>query len=266
VSEQPPDPAWRKLEPPLELTGNDQGTNLAIAAVNAFNLTAAATAPLFIFPRLELGGPLAWTLLVWVPLVFSTLFFGIPLFRKWSVARDNRRRAEGNLRKVLLASVFRTSLVPDGAQPLTVARATQEAAQALGKPVQSNEVEREVLELTADWDAAVAAGESGPEYRFHDVRAKVLAAEETRRALALETREVGGIVFSSRDTALQESERAGAAFDRELAGGGRGALPDGDPTRALSRYAPSDARAAYVDDFELVAFDEELRRGKPSRR
>jgi hypothetical protein len=30
----------------------------------------------------------------------------------------------------------------------------------------------------------------------------------------------------------------------------------------LARYAPSDARVAYVDDFELVAFDEEMRRGK----
>jgi hypothetical protein len=260
VSEKAPDPAWRRLEPPLELTGNSTGTNFAIGAVNAFNLTAAATAPFFIFPRLGLGGPLAWIGLVWVPLVFSTSFFAIPLLRRWSVARENRKRKEGNLRKLLLSSVFKTSLVPDGAQPLTPADAAEDAANALAlrsgsKAIDPRKVEAELLRLTADWDASVSSGSGGQaEYRFHDVRKEFLAAEQMRSTLALEQREVGQIVYSSGDSAIQESEREGAAFDRELA---RGA---GDPARALARYAATDSRAAYVDDFELVAFDDELKR------
>lgn len=267
VTEQAPDPAWRRLEPPREVTGNTTGTNLAIGAVNAFNLTAAATAPFFIFPRLGLGGTAAWALLVWVPLVFSASFFTIPILRRWSVTRDNRQRAESNLRKVLLSSVYRTSLVGDGAQSLTAASAGQDASKALGRPVDPKKVDDELLRLTADWDASVTSGAGGQtEYRFEDVRKDFLAAEEMRRALALETREVGEIVYSSRDDALQESERAGAAFDRELARGKPPALAPDDSARALARYAPSDARVAYVDDFELVAFDEEMRRGKAVNR
>jgi hypothetical protein len=63
----------------------------------------------------------------------------------------------------------------------------------------------------------------------------------------------------------QEADREGAAFDRALAA----ASSSGDQAAALARYAPSDARVAYVDDFELVAFDEELgnrRRGEQIRK
>jgi hypothetical protein len=265
VTEQPPDPAWRRLEPPREVTGNSPGANLAIGAVNAFNLIAAATAPLFIFPRLALGGTAAWIGLVWVPLVFSSAFFGIPLLRKLGVARENRRREESNLRKVLLSSVFRTSLVGDGAQPLTASTAGQEAGKALGRNVDPKKVDAELLRLTADWDATVEAGGSGQaEYRFDEVRSDFLAAEEMRRALALETRQVGEIVYSSADSVPEESNRAAAVFDRELAGGA--VSPGSDPAHALSRYAPTDARVAYVDDFELVAFDEEMRRGRSAKR
>lgn len=266
VSEQAPDPAWRRLEPPLELTGNDRGTNLAIGFVNAFNLTAAATAPLFIFPRLGLGGPAAWVGLVWVPLVFSSMFFGIPLFRKWSVARENGRRAQDNLRKVLLSSVYRTSVVPDGAQPLTAEMAGQEVSKALGqkgalpsgaaRSLSQRDVEAQLLQLTADWDAAVEAGGAGRvEYRFPEIRKELLAGEQARNALALEKKEVGEIVYSSGDSTKQAEEREAAAFDRELASGAPASAGD---AAALARYAPSDSRVAYVDDFELVAFDQEL--------
>ena len=259
VSEKAPDPAWRRLETAVPVTGNSAGTDVAIGAVNTFNLAAAATAPLFIFPRLGLGGVAAWTGLVWVPLVFSTMFFAIPLMRWIGVKRENRVRAERNLRKVLLSHVYRASLVGDGAQPVTVAAATADAAGLSKKQVSAHDVEAELVRLTADWDATVSVAANGQtEYRFEQIRAEFQGADEVRRQLALESREVGEIVYSSADTPVESSQRDARSFDRELAAAAADALPGSE--RALGRYLPPADRVAYVDDFELVAFDEEVKR------
>ena len=59
-------------------------------------------------------------------------------------------------------------------------------------------------------------------------------------------------------TPTEESQRDARAFDRQLAEGAtRPALEAGD---TLAGYLPSTERIGYIDDFELVAFDEELKR------
>jgi hypothetical protein len=258
VADQPPDPAWRRLEPPLEVSGNSHGTNLAIGSVNAFNLVAAATAPLFIFPRLGFGGPVAWVGLVWVPLVFSTLFFAIPFFRRIGVHRENSARRERNLRKVMLAHVYSASLVGDGAQSVTAGSAATSVAKLTQKPLRPADVEAELTRLTADWDADVSSAPDGTlEYRFEAIRQEFQGAEEVRRALALEAREVGEIVYSSADSSVEDSQRDARSFDRELS------APKPQPSIAdgrLARYLPASTGVAYLDDFELVAFDEDLKR------
>jgi hypothetical protein len=243
------------------VTGNGAGTDFAIGAVNAFNLGAAATAPLFIFPRLGLSGAAAWLGLVWVPLVFSTLFFGVPLLRWAGVKRENRVREQRNLRKVLLSHVFRASLVGDGAQAVTVEGARAAAAGLAKKQPSPREVEAELVRLTADWDATVSAGEGGrAEYRFDQIRAEFQGAEEVRRQLSLESRQVGEIVYSSADSSVESSERDARAFDRELAGAAAASDSHLGAGASLRQYLPPADRVAYVDDFELVAFDEEVKR------
>ena len=256
VSERAPDPAWRRLEPRLPLTGNARGTDLLIAGVNAFNLLAAASAPWTIFPRLGLGGPLAWTGLVWVPLAFSTLFFGIPLLRLVGVRVENARRDRENRRKVLLSPVFAASLVGDGAQPLGAHQAAARVAEALGRGLEPAAVEKDLVRLVAEFDGEITPAPDGTAtYRFDELRRQFRAAEETRRALALETREVGEIVYSSADSPQESSERDLSAFDRELARGSTGAVG-----ADLERWLPATDRVAYVDDFEVVAFEEEMLR------
>ena len=56
VREQLPDPAWRRLEPPLALTGNGRGTDALVGSINGFNMLAAASAPWIIFPKTRTGG------------------------------------------------------------------------------------------------------------------------------------------------------------------------------------------------------------------
>jgi hypothetical protein len=262
VREREPDPAWRRLEPAESITGNDGKANAIIGGMNGFNMVAAATAPLFIFPELGLGGPVAWVGLVWVPLLFSASFFAIPLVRSLGVRARNRKRARRNLRKLVLGKVFQASLVGDGAQPLSVTEA-REHVKALaprisreedGAPVRASGtgVEAELQALLAEFDGEVQEGSEGNvTYRFPAILEKFRGSERMRRRLALQEQEVGAIVYASDDTPEEGDQRELEAFDREM-----------ERERALEAYVQAPDRVDILDDFELVAFEEEMKRGQ----
>ena len=242
VSAREPDPAWRRLEYPKTLTGNTKRTDAIIAGLNGFNLLAAASAPWLIFPQLGIGGTAGYVGLVAIPLVFSLLFFAVPLLRAARVARENAARAARNIRKVLLGFVYRASLTGDGITApdaaVHVGRTLKRATMAPGA------VEGELQRLAAEWDAEIQPDPSGSiEFRFPEIRQQFGAAEEMRRALALEEKTVGAIVYSSGDSPEEAGRRELAAFDREL-----------------NKYVPAPEEVGYVDDFEMIEFDEELAR------
>jgi hypothetical protein len=276
VVETEPDPAWRRLEPKKNVTGNQATSNLLIGGINAFNLVAAATAPYFIFPRLGLGGELAWIGLVWVPLAFSTLFFGIPLARSLAVRMQNGRRALKNLRKVLVGQVMEASLRKEGDGSITVGGALErtratlmtgfdprralgsgrsavrvgedEAASLPETELGPSSVEAQLQEFLAEFDGEVTEGPDGTvAYRFPEILRQFRGAELMRRSLALEAQRVGEIVYSSDETEEESNDREAQAFDRELERG-----------RDLERYLQAPDRVAVLDDFELVAFEEEM--------
>jgi len=250
-----------------------------VAGINSFNLVAAATAPWFIFPRLGLAGDLAWIGLVWVPLLYSFLFFAVPALRSLSVRKRNRLRRERNLRKVILGYLFRASLVGDGAQWVSVAGTREHVRAALPKAGGGSAGSRLALERVADGGALLSSETGGngfleaelqallaefdgeveenPEgtvrYRFSSILTQFRGAETVRRRLSLEAQEVGDIVFASDQTEEEGNERDLAAFDREL-----------KRPEELTRYLGAPERVAYMDEFELVAFDEEIRRGRTS--
>jgi hypothetical protein len=247
---RPPKPAWQRLEYPRELTGNTSGANAAVIGMNAFTLTAAATAPWFIFPRLGLGGTAAFVGLVLVPVVFSVLFFAGPLIRMAGVAFENRRRNARNVRRVLLGLVYERSL--EGAKPIVA----DEAHYLVKSRLKDQNVTRGVVEsvlhrLATELDADVAPDEDGTlQFSFPAVRKQFVASETVRHKLRLENRELGEVVYSTSDSAEAAGERELALFDRQLA------PEDAD----LDRYLPSVDKIAFEDDYELVAFDEELMR------
>jgi len=72
-----------------------------------------------------------------------------------------------------------------------------------------------------------------------------------REGLRLETQSVGDIVYASDETEAESNRRELEAFDREM-----------ERQEDLERYLQSPDRVGYLDEFELVAFDEELRRGR----
>lgn len=248
VTAREPNPAWMRLEHPQELTGNTAGANAAVIGMNAFNLLAAATAPWFIFPRLGMGGPLAFAFLVLIPVIFSMSFFAVPAARMLGVKRDNRRRMRDNIRRVILGQVYRDAL---GAQAgLTREHLHEEVSARLPKQkVLRRDIDRAVDDLAAEFDADVAPDEEGRMvYTFPAVRREVEASELMRRSMRLEDQVTGGVVYSTADTALEAGERELEAFDRALASG----------EVDLGGYVPSTDRVGFEADYELVAFEEEL--------
>ncbi len=247
VSEQEPDPAWRRLEPDESVTGNENTPNALIGAMNGFNLVAAISAPLFIFPQLGLGGPLAWIGLVWIPVAFSSLFFAIPLFRALRVRRRNLQRRKRNLRKVLLGRVLSASLSSGGPQWVSGSDSTLPA-----KVWGDHGFQDQLHQLMAEFDGEVEETPDGTlRYRFPEIRFQFQGAERMRRGLRLETQELGDIVYASDETEEEADRREVEAFEREM-----------ESQDDLERYLQAPDRVEYLDDFELVAFDEELSRGR----
>lgn len=123
---------WDEFEPEYEITGNSAGRNAAIVFLNLFNLIFSAV----ILNAYFHGDLKAFTAndftigfwLGWVPLVFSFIFFTIPVVRLVRIFGQRRRRTAMNKRKRLMRIVFER---PEKTVPLDVAvrevNKTQEA-------------------------------------------------------------------------------------------------------------------------------------------
>lgn len=249
ITAREPNPAWLRMEYPLEITGNEKKHDAVIIGMNGFTLLAGTTAPWFIFPQLGISGTAAFIGLVLIPVVFSVLFFSIPILRVLGVRRENRAREARNLRRVVLGLVYRRALTAEG----TV---TVDQALAHTKPrLKEQDVDRFTVEavlhqLASEFDADVSSDKDGAlVFTFRAIRNQFEASETMRRRLKLEDRTLGEVVYSSADSSVEASERDAAAFDRELEAG------DLD----LSGYLPSSDRVGFEDDYEVVAFEEELK-------
>ncbi len=256
VTAREPNPAWLRMEYPLELTGNEKKHDAAIIGMNGFTLVAGATAPWFIFPQLGIGGTAAFVGLVLIPVVFSVLFFSIPLLRVLGVRRENKAREARNVRRLVLGLVYREALTKGGSVTAEAATAHVQA-RLKHREVSPSEVEAALHQLAAEFDADVTSGDpaSGSDplrFSFPAIRKQFLASESVRRRLKLDEAELGDVVYSSSDSDEEAYEREAAAFDRELA------------NADLSAYLPSPDRAGFEEEYEIVAFEEELkRRGAP---
>ena len=260
VKAREPNPAWMRMEYALELTGNEKKHDAVIVGMNGFTLVAGATAPWFIFPQLVAYSPwlasdASFVALVIIPVVFSVLFFSIPLLRVLGVRKENRKREARNIRRLVLGLVYKEAL--GGSGSVTAEAATKHVqARLKDQTVDPSAVEAALHQLAAEFDAEGSSGDQGEgslRFSFPAIRNQFLASEAVRQRLKLEDQKLGGVVYSSADSSAEASERDGAAFDRELAA-------DVD----LTAYLPSPERAGFEDEYEIVAFEEELQRRGPA--
>ncbi len=281
-TERRPPPAWRRLEPDLPVTGNSLGSNVAVSLINGFNLAAAVSAPWLIFPALGIQGPLALFGLSVFPALFSASFFGIPLLRRFSVARENRRRRKRNVRRVALSIITRETLSGDEAGWISENDVVKAVREALG-PKKAEQRTRDVLDrMVAEFDGEVDVTDEGEtRFRFPAFRTEIETAVDVRVRKAL-GRGVGSIVYDSGDDAVAESERDLANFDARLARGSTASTASeaesgseprdlGDPERdGRTLYLDDPDRYDFRDELELAALEQEMKmrardRGKRER-
>jgi hypothetical protein len=197
-----PPPAWTRAKPVPPLTGNDPGTNLAIAAFNAFNLFMGLWAidnqmtverVMHLFDRVpyvirDTGTAVA---LGFVPFVFSALLFVVPVVR--AALRPLRTRAASEERgrlavlREVLERVRKKEPVTDGA----VAQAWRVATGAAPDP---KRLDRELVALGGD---VSLSGDDPGRWRFADLETEAAAVEAERAAASEEEVRLGKVVFES---------------------------------------------------------------------
>jgi hypothetical protein len=215
VGVEPP-PIWTREAAPSPMTGNEGWTDLWIALFNAFNLLMAFIA---IIAGVSLGaGGILIALAGVVPLVFSGLFFFIPLVRLLIRAFAGEDTHKENARRQAIRMIYES--VQGG----------------LARPIPLNRLPAHLsTELIRDFDGDVRNDERGqPVVVFAQLAAQLDAAEQARRLPRQAAAQFGQVVFSSDEERFDERQADLDDFDRRLALdlGGSEAMFDFAPQKA----------------------------------
>jgi hypothetical protein len=163
---------WDEYEPEYELTGNDPWRNLLIGFMNGFNLLVAALVLTGSFSQLlpSAGGTSISTTvnsmasgsfftvgLGWLPLVFSGLFFAIPLGRWFSIRLRRQRRHIQNMRKRLFKAIFARQGQPQPLPEVLAAVNANRREETLSRQVVQDMMQELALDLEGDMTVDDAA-------------------------------------------------------------------------------------------------------------
>ncbi len=189
---------WNEYEAPYEQNGNSSGRNGLIIMMGVVNLLAGlffATEGHFEFfnlPLEMLDATTAW--LGYVPLAFSSFFFGIPIVRKIRNGKKNAQIRLNNIRKRLMKVIFE-------------ARSGKVTAEELEKAVNRSEkgeekLDRKLIEATMenliyDLQGDLSVTEEGQlVYSFEKLQTELATAIQLRRGRQ-STDSLGEVVFDS---------------------------------------------------------------------
>ncbi|MCH2044182.1 MAG: hypothetical protein MK212_08555 [Saprospiraceae bacterium] len=108
---------WDEYEAEYEVTGNQKGRNALIIGMNVLNLVASSmvlSVPDLYIELYSIIGNIGMIFLAWVPLVYSILFFLIPLVRSFLLRPYKKRQHIANIRKRLMKVIFQdhTAQIP----------------------------------------------------------------------------------------------------------------------------------------------------------
>lgn len=197
---------WDEYEPEYELNGNSSSQNMVICLMNGFNLLVAyflATsdltafvsmgAPQDIFSWLAANATWVQVVLGWIPLVFSILFFVIPLVRWYQIRTLQQQRHEQNIRKRIFKAIFSQQGQPQTVDEVMLAVNRSPEVEALSPPT----VEAALKELTLDMPGDMAVSETAAvTYTFPRLTAELTAVERLRRNRR-DDDELGTIIMES---------------------------------------------------------------------
>lgn len=196
---------WDEYEPEYELNGNKPGHNLFIGFMNLFNLgfsflfasgliSALAdnagmrdgSGDLVSLLALSAASSGAVSLLLgWIPLIFSLLFFLIPLLRGFKIRKQNRRRVQNNIRKRLYKAIFENRGKPLSAAEFTALVNNPNASVAR---LSEKHVAQHLETLVLDLKGETAVSDAGQiTYAFPLLTLELREIEQLRRERRVDT-------------------------------------------------------------------------------
>lgn len=196
---------WEQPEKMGVLNQNSPSTNGWIIFFNLFNLAWASFFTFLMFSSgqemmegeaIAFGWPIRIFLSIF-PLVFSILFFLIPILRKIKLNRENARRAERNRRRRWLAYLYEHYVLRQPTpEPITPAQVAMSGTN-LGSP---QVIQSELDRLLADYEGDLEITEEGDTlYTFPRLRQEAHAVQEVRRMVGPEEFAVQEVIYTSEE-------------------------------------------------------------------
>lgn len=154
---------WNEYEPEYKVTGNTVSRNFGIIFMNIFNLAWSA---FFAFGDLselsyESGfdfGTGAAIGLGWIPLIYSILFFLVPILRYFKILPLKRKRMINNIRKRIIKVIYDTKGKPISAD--NIIQAANQTAQGEA-PLVKDSVTKVMNDLIQDWSGEMEVTPEG---------------------------------------------------------------------------------------------------------
>ena len=184
---------WDEYEPEYELTGNSAAHNLLIGFMNGFNLLFAVLVLSGSLVRLlpmdqssafataaygVVSSQVGMVVLGWLPLMFSMLFFAIPLARLIRLQALRQQRHFENIRKRLFKAIFTRQGQPQTLRDVVTAVNANAPEETLAPPVVEDMMQTLALDLEGDMAVTDAAE---VQFAFPRIRRELQEVERLRR-------------------------------------------------------------------------------------
>lgn len=167
---------WDEYEPDYPVTGNTGGRNFLIIFMNLFNLTFAALILITYYenPSVFRGFPLSENVIAaflgWIPVLFSFLFFAVPLARLPRIYKLRRMRRQTNIRKRIMRYLFQKDDYAASLEEI-LQNVNKPSGAGSEKPLTREQVEDALRKMMADYEGAITLQEDGKTlYTFERIR------------------------------------------------------------------------------------------------
>ncbi len=190
---------WDEYEPEYKLTGNSTARNAGVIGMNLFNLIFASVISFGYFQNPYAFGDntsLIFILLGIIPLVFSFLFFLVPILRSFRIRPLEQQRHLENIRKRLMRVVYKSPEVAIAQDRLLeTVNAQNEAEEKLSQADIDEMMHRLILDFYGEIDPQA---DGQVIYRFIHLREQLNEVERLREQRA-SGKDLGNIIFDTKE-------------------------------------------------------------------
>jgi hypothetical protein len=197
---------WDEYEPEYELTGNTGGRNAGVIFMNLFNLVFSLIILSSSYQDIDVvrnvDEQFIQIILGWIPLIFSVLFFAVPIARWFKIKHLRKIRRETNIRKRIMRYIFqRTDRSATIEEVLRVVNASDNDRKVTinkNSALSQQEAENAMNAMMRDYQGEVILNKDGkPLYAFQRINNEVTTASVIRSGQT-DDKDLGKVIYDSK--------------------------------------------------------------------